>query len=89
MFSIKNFKNTQLKKIFFYKFTNFFKIVDVINAQIYQLQLSKKLKIYFVFYIFLFELYYENVNATKSKNIILINKNEKYEIKTILNSKIK
>ena len=59
------------------------------NAQTYRLRLSKKWRIYFVFYVSLLESYYKNVNATKSKNIILIDENEKYEIETILDNKIK
>ena len=38
---------------------------------------------------FFLKLYYENFNTTKSKNIILVDENEKYKIEIILNHKIK
>ena len=41
MLFTKNLKNVRFKKKLFYKFTNFFKIIDVINAQKYCLKLLK------------------------------------------------
>ncbi len=40
IFSIKNFKNTRLKKKFFYKYIKLFSIVNVVETQIYRLQFS-------------------------------------------------
>ena len=41
MLFTKNLKNIKLKKKLFYKFTNFFKVINVVNAQTYYLKFSK------------------------------------------------
>ena len=89
MFLIKNLKNAKSKKKLFYQFIDFFEIVDVVDFQTYRFRLSKKWKIYFVFYVFFLKLYHENFNTTKSKNIMLVDENEKYKIEIILNHKMK
>ena len=89
MFSIKNLKDARLKKKLFYKFTGLFEIVDVMGAQAYRLRLPEKWRIHFVFHVSLLESYYENVNATKSKDMVLIGEDEEYEVETIFDSKTK
>ena len=42
MLFTKNLKNVKFKKKLFYKFTSFFKVIDVVNAQTYRLKLSKQ-----------------------------------------------
>ena len=52
MLIIKNLKQKRLNKKLFYKFMNFFRIVDKIKAQAYRLLLSIIHWIYNIFYIF-------------------------------------
>ena len=53
MLFTKNLKNVKLKQKMFYKFTNSFKMIDIVNAQIYRLKLLKQLENLFYFlYIF-------------------------------------
>ena len=89
MLFIKNLKNVRLKKKLFYKFTNSFKVIDVVNAQTYRLKFLKQWKIHSVFHVFLLKLYYKNLNVVASSEMILINKNEKWKIKNILKNKRK
>ena len=85
MLFTKNLKNARLKKKLFYKFIDFFKIEDVVDTQIYRLRLLDKWRIHFVFHVFLLELYYKNENIALSSKMILIKKNEEWEVKKILN----
>ena len=66
--TIKNLKQKRLNKKLFYKFMNFFRIIDKIKAQIYHLLLSIIYRIYNIFYIFLLKLYHNRDcdNASKS-----------------------
>ena len=56
MFLIKNFKNAKFKKKLSYKFTNFFKIINVIDTQTYRFRLLKKIKNLFCFLYFFFKI---------------------------------
>ena len=87
MLFIKNLKNVRLKRKLFYKFTNFFKVIDVVNAQTYRLKLLKQWRIYFVFYVFLLKLYYKNLNVVASNEMIFVNENEKWEVKNVFKNK--
>ena len=89
MLFTKNLKNARFKKKLFYKFTKFFNIKDVVELQIYRLRLSDQWKVHFVFHVFLLKLYYTNANIVVSSKMILVNKDEKYEIKNILKNKKK
>ena len=89
MLFTKNLKNVKLKKKLFYKFTSFFKVINVVNAQTYRLKLSKQWKIYSVFHVFLLKFYHKNSNVVASNEMILINEDEKWEVKNILKNKRK
>ena len=89
MLFTKNLKNVKLKKKLFYKFTNSFKVIDVVNAQTYRLKFLKQWKIHSVFHVFLLKLYYKNLNVVASNEMILMNENEKWKIKDILKNKRK
>ena len=89
MLFTKNLKNVRLKKKLFYKFTDFFKVIDVVNAQTYRLKLLKQWKIYFIFHVFLLKLYHKNLSVVASNEMIFINKNEKWKIKNIFKNKRK
>ena len=53
MLFTKNLKNIKFKKKLFYKFTSFFKVIDVVNAQIYYVKSFKTMKNSFCFsYVF-------------------------------------
>ena len=66
--TIKNLKQKRLNKFFFYKFMNFFRIVDKIKAQTYRLFLLIIYRIYNIFHIFLLKSYHNRDcdNASKS-----------------------
>ena len=85
MLFTKNLKNARLKKKLFYKFIDFFEIEDVVDTQTYRLRLLDKWRIHLVFHVSLLELYYENENIALSSKMILVEKNEKWEVKKILN----
>ena len=87
MFFTKNLKNVRSKKKLFYKFMKFFEIKNVVESQIYRLCLLDQWRIHFVFHIFFLKLYYTNANIVFSAEMILMNENEKYEIKNILKNK--
>ena len=89
MLFTKNLKNVRLKKKLFYKFTNFFKMIDVVNAQIYRLKLLKQWRIYFIFQMFLLKLYHKNLNIVALNEMILVNEDEKWKIKNIFKNKRK
>ena len=89
MLFTKNLKDVRLKKKLFYKFTNFFKMIDVVNAQTYRLKLSKQWKIHFIFHMFLLKLYHKNSNVVASSEMILVNENEKWKVENILKNKRK
>ena len=89
MFFTKNFKNARLKKKLFYKFTEFFKIEDVVESQAYRLCLPDQWRIYFVFHVSLLKSYYTNANTVLSAKMILMSENEEYKVKDILKNKKK
>ena len=89
MLFTKILKNVRFKKKLFYKFTNSFKMIDVVNAQTYRLKFSKQWKIYSVFHMFLLKFYYKNLSVVASNEMILINKNKKWKMKDILKNKRK
>ena len=68
MLTIKNLKQKRLNKKLFYKFVNFFRIVDKIKTQIYRLFLSIIYRIHNIFHIFLLKFYHNRDcdNASKS-----------------------
>ena len=89
MLFTKNLKNVRLKKKLFYKFTNSFKVIDVVKTQTYRLKLSKQWKIHFVFHASLLKLYHKNLNVVASNEMIFVNKNEKWKVKNIFKNKRK
>ena len=89
MLFIKNLKNVKLKKKLFYKFTNSFKVIDVVNAQIYCLKFLKQWKIHFIFHVFLLKFYHKNSSVVASNEMLFVNENEKWKIKNILKNKRK
>ena len=89
MLFTKNLKNVKFKKKLFYKFTNSFKVINVVKTQTYRLKFSKQWEIHSVFHMFLLKLYYKNSNVVASNEKIFINKNEKWKIKNILKNKRK
>ena len=76
MLFTKNLKDVKFKKKLFYKFTKFFKMIDVVDTQTYHLKLSKQWKIHFVFHVSFLKLYYTNSNVVASNEIIFVNKNK-------------
>ena len=89
MLFINNLKNVKLKKKLFYKFTNSFKIINVVNAQTYRLKLLKQWKFHFIFHVFLLKFYHKNSNVVASSEMILINENEKWKVEDIFKNKRK
>ena len=89
MLFTKNLKNVKFKKKLSYKFTSSFKVIDVVKTQTYHLKLSKQWKIHSVFHISLLKLYYKNLSVVASNEMILMNENEKWEIKNIFKNKRK
>ena len=89
MLFTKNFKNVKFKKKLFYKFTELFKIKNVVKSQIYRLCLLDQWRIHLVFHISFLELYYINANIVFSAKMILISEDEEYKIKNILKNKKK
>ena len=89
MLFTKNFKNVRSKKKLFYKFTKFFEIKNVVESQVYRLYLFDQWRIYLVFHVFLLKSYYINANIVFSAQMVLVSKNEEYEIKDILKNKKK
>ena len=77
---IKNLKQKRLSKKLFYKFINFFRIVDKIKTQIYRLLLSITYRIYNIFHISLLKLYhnrdYDNASKSFMQIFELIDNNE-------------
>ena len=72
MLIIKNLKQKRLNKKLFYKFINFFRIVDKIKAQTYRLFLSIIYRIYNIFYIFLLKFYHNRDCDDASKSFIQV-----------------
>ena len=68
MLIIKNLKQKRSSKKLFYKFINFFRIVNKMKTQIYYLFLSIIYRIYNIFHIFLLKPYHNRDcdNASKS-----------------------
>ena len=89
MLFTKNLKDVRFKKKLFYKFTKFFKMINVVDTQTYHLKFLKQWKIHSVFHIFLLKFYYTNSSVVALNEMIFINKDEKWEIKNILKNKKK
>ena len=68
--TIKNLKQKRLNKKLFYKFMNFFRIVNKIEAQSYRLLLLIIYRIYNIFYIFLLKFYHNRDCDDASKSFI-------------------
>ena len=64
-------------------------MIDIVDTQTYRLKLSKQWRIHLIFYIFLLKFYYTNSSVVASSEMILINENEKWEVKDILKDKKK
>ena len=89
MLFTKNFKNARFKKKLFYKFTKFFDVKNVVKSQTYRLRLFDQWRIHLVFHVILLKSYYINANIVVPSKMILVNENEKYEMKNILKNKKK
>ena len=89
MLFIKNLKNVRFKKKLSYKFTNFFKVIDVVKTQTYRLKLLKHWRIHSVFHMFLLKFYHKNLSVVASNEMIFINEDEKWKIKNIFKNKRK
>ena len=85
MLFTKNLKNARFKKKLFYKFIDLFEIENVVETQTYRLRFFDKWRIHFVFYVSLLELYYENENIISFSKMILVEENEEWKMKEILN----
>ena len=88
-FNSKNFKLTHPSKKLNYKYYGPFEIEKPVGKQTYQLKLSNKMKIYNIFHISLLEPY----TKTNDSNIpvplfIIVERENKYKVKKILNSQI-
>ena len=89
MLFTKNVKNARPKKKLFYKFTELFKIKNVVESQAYRLCLFDQWKIYSVFHVSFLKSYYINANIVLSAEMIFVSENEEYEVKNILKNKKK
>ena len=89
MLFTKNFKHARFKKKLFYKFTEFFDIINVVESQTYYFRLFNQWKIHFVFHVIFLKSYYTNANIVVSLKIILVSEDEEYKIKNILKIKKK
>ena len=67
---IKNLKQKCLSKKLFYKFVNFFRIINKIKTQIYRLLLSIIYRIHNIFYISLLKPYHNRDCDNASKSFI-------------------
>ena len=67
---IKNFKQQRFNKKISYKFVEFFKIKNKINAQIYRFTLFIIYRIYNTFHVFLLKKYYYQVDDQIIKQMI-------------------
>ena len=85
---IKNIIIKRLSKKLDYKYIGLYKVIKKILKNNYELNLLLKIKIYLIFYIFLFE-NVTNINVIKIKRNNVKIKINKYEIKKILNVRIK
>ena len=81
---IKNITIKQPNKKLNYKYIGLYKIIKKILKNNYKLNLLLKVKIYLIFYIFLFK-NVTNINVIKIKRNNVEIKANKYEIKKILN----
>ena len=84
MLFTKNLKNARFKKKLFYKIIDFFEIENVVETQTYRLRLLVKWRIHLVFHVSLLEFYYKNENIIFSSKMILVEENEEWEVKEIL-----
>ena len=89
MLFTKNLKDVRLKKKLFYKFTNSFKVINVVNAQTYRLKLSKQWRIHSVFHVSLLKLYHKNSSVVASNEMIFVSEDEKWKVENILKNKRK
>ena len=72
-----NIRTLRFKKKIDHKQLNFFEIVKKINTQTYEFDLFEQYKfIHFVFYVFLFEFWYNRDDANSKSQTILV-KSEK------------
>ena len=72
MLTIKNLKQKRLNKKLFYKFINFFRVVDKMRTQIYRLLLLIIYRIYNIFYVFLLKSYHNRDCGDASKPFMQI-----------------
>ena len=89
MLFIKNIKQAKFKKKLLNKYTNSFKIEDIVAKQTYCLRLLFKWRIHSIFHVFLFENYYNNNITFVFSKIKLINDQEEWKIEKILDRKNK
>ena len=81
---IKNITIKRFNKKFNYKYIGPYLVIKKISENNYELNLLLKVRIYLIFYIFLFENVI-NINVIKIKRNDIEIKINKYEIKKILN----
>ena len=85
-----NIRTLSFKKKIDYKQLNFFEIVKKINTQIYELNLFEQYKfIHFVFYVFLFEFWYNRDDANSKSQTILMKNEKKWKISQMLNKRVR
>ena len=85
---IKNITIKRLNKKLDYKYIGLYPIIKKILKNNYKLDLLLKVKIYLIFYVFLFK-NVTNINVIKIKRNDVEIKANKYEVKKILNVQIK
>ena len=85
---IKNIIIKRFNKKLDYKYIELYKIIKKILKNNYKLDLLLKIRIYLIFYIFLLK-NVTDINVIKAKQNNVEIKTDKYEIKKILNVRIK
>jgi hypothetical protein len=89
--NVKNIIFTRSFKKLNYKYYDSYKIIELIEKQVYRLKLSFLLKeIHNVFHVFLLESHlYDLVRALELFSIIEVDDENQYEIDEVLNTRIK
>lgn len=85
MLNIKNIKRNWLSKFLNHKNINFFKILKIINNIIYELKLSKKINIFFIFYLWLLYLNSNDLLSNKIKSFFSFIKSDEKRINHFVN----